>query len=271
MIAPAPSLPASLTEAETRALRRFQIWLEKNLPGQVRRFILFGSKARGEVHPHSDMDLFVELSEGAPEQRDKVLDFALALMAEEEIDLSVIINDTAHVQSEIDLGTPFIRNVALDGLLLIGESIQVGKGKPDEVARAFFESAHHRLNATRLLIDGQEWRDAVSRAYYAMLDAADGVLAAIGLTPQSHAGTISLFSLHMVKTGRVERRYSRLLDEIQKSRLEADYERMIPVTEEKARSALATAEDFVATTAALLPQLLAEPAQADSNGGEAGE
>ncbi|MBI3362414.1 MAG: HEPN domain-containing protein, partial [Chloroflexi bacterium] len=247
------TLPATLSEAEARALRKFQAWLDATMPGQVRRLILFGSKARGDTHGESDVDVFLELSEATPERYDRVLDFTRDLMFDDEVDLAPIVYGPDELERLIDLGAPFVRNVAKDGIPLIGEGITVGKGKPEEVARTFMESARHRLNAARLLLEGSEWRDAVSRAYYAALDAADGALAIIGIAPQSHAGTLNLFSLHLVKPGRVEGRYGGLLNQIQKWRLEADYQRMQPVTEERARAAFAIAQDFVAVVEALLP------------------
>ena len=148
----------------------------------------------------------------------------------------------------------------------------VGKGKPEEVARAFLKGAHERLTSTRVLVEASQWRDAVSLAYYAVLDAADGALAVVGVTPKSHAGTLVLFSLHLIKPGRAPSRYSKVLDQIQKSRVHADYERMKEVTEADARSAQAMAGDFVAMIEGMIPELLAEnaskPAEEDSAGAD---
>jgi predicted nucleotidyltransferase len=55
-----------MSEAEARAVRKFQDWLQQALPGQVERLILFGSKARGDAHAESDIDVLVELREATP-------------------------------------------------------------------------------------------------------------------------------------------------------------------------------------------------------------
>jgi hypothetical protein len=264
--APPLTLPPSLSEAEARVLSAFHDWLLQTMPDQVERLILFGSKARGDTHPGSDVDVFLVLREATPEQRSRVLDFTVDLTMEHEVDLTAIIYGHDELQQQVEIGTPLVRNVAMEGIPLIGEEIRVGKGKPEEVARKFLEGAHERLTSTRLLVEGGQYRDAISRAYYAVLDAADGALAIPGLAPKSHEGAMMLFSFHLIKAGRVAGRYGGLLNKIQKARLEADYNRMIDFTEPEARTALTEAEDFVAMVEALIPQLLAEQAAEGAEG-----
>ncbi len=262
-------LPSTLSEKEARALVRLEHWLHTTMPDQVERLILFGSKARGDAHPESDVDVALVLREATHERRARVQDFTVDLMLEEEpVDLTAIVYDHTELQHLADIGAPLVRNIAEEGIPLVGEGIKVGKGKPEEVVRAFLNGAHERLISARVLIDAGQWRDAVSRAYYAVLDAADGALAATPITPKSHAGTLNLFSLRFIQAGRVEGRYGRLLNHIQKSRLEADYERMAVITESNAREALAEAEDFVAMVECLLPDLLKEE---EANDGEIGD
>jgi len=257
-LAPPLTLPASLSEAEARVLSAFCDWLMETMPDQVERLILFGSKARGDTHPASDVDVFLVLREATPEQRSRVLDFTVDLTMEHEVDLTAIVYGHDELQQQVEIGTPLVRNVAMEGIPLIGEGIKVGKGKPEEVARKFLKGAHERLTSTRLLVEGGQYRDAISRAYYAVLDAADGALAILGLTPKSHEGTMMLFSFHLIKAGRVDSRYNGILNKIQKARLAADYNRMIDFTESEARTALTEAEDFVSMVEALIPDLLAE-------------
>jgi len=247
-------LPATLSAAEAETLRRVQDWLLQTMPDQVERLILFGSKARGDGHPKSDLDLALVLSEATPEREKCVGEFVVDLM-QEGLNITVIVFGHAGLEYQAEIGEPLIRNIAEEGIPLIGEGVIVGKGKPQVVARTFLESAHERLHSTRLLVDGGQWRDAVSRPYYAVLAAADGALGAMSITPKSHAGTLNLFSLHLVKPGKVAPRYARLLDEIQRARMNADYYLMKPVTEDEARWALERAEDFVAMVEALLPEL----------------
>ena len=52
-----------------------------------------------------------------------------------------------------------------------------------------------RLRSAELLAGAGQSRDAISRAYYAVLAAAHACLAANGIRAHSHAGTIRQFSL----------------------------------------------------------------------------
>jgi len=236
------------------------------MPGQVERLILFGSKARDDAHPHSDVDVLVVVKEITREQDDRVADYMGNALVEKGVNLAAIVLRSKNLQEQIEIGTPFVRNIAQDGIPLFGEGIKVGKGKPEEVARAFLKGAHERLVSTRLLVEGGQYRDAISRAYYAILDAADGALALVGITPKSHEGTLTWFSLRFVKAGRVDSRYSGILNIIQKARLRADYNRMIEFSEADARTAQADAEDFVAMVEKLIPELLAEQAAEEAEG-----
>lgn len=51
----------ALTENEQRALDEYRNLLLRRFPGQVERLVLFGSKARGEATPSSDIDVLVVL------------------------------------------------------------------------------------------------------------------------------------------------------------------------------------------------------------------
>jgi predicted nucleotidyltransferase len=53
------------SEAVHEALTSYRERLERELPGQARRVVLFGSWARGEAHEDSDVDILVVLSDGA--------------------------------------------------------------------------------------------------------------------------------------------------------------------------------------------------------------
>jgi uncharacterized protein (UPF0332 family) len=54
------------------------------------------------------------------------------------------------------------------------------------------ESAEERLKAARLLLERQMYADAVSRAYYAVFQAARAALATRDLESKKHSGIIGL-------------------------------------------------------------------------------
>jgi uncharacterized protein (UPF0332 family) len=100
--------------------------------------------------------------------------------------------------------------------------------------------------------------EAMSCVFYAFLDAADAALAARSIRTKSHAGTISLFSLHFIKPRLVEAKYSRWFKRARKFRLEANYARKHDFTPEEVQEAINWATEFVRTIENLLPNLFAK-------------
>lgn len=110
----------------------------------------------------------------------------------------------------------------------------------------YLESAKERLASSEQLIKIGNYRDAISRAYYAFLDAADAALLTKDVRSKSHAGSISQFGMHFIKTNLLDKKYNRWFRKIERARLEADYERQKKFTPEDAEEALREAKEFVA-------------------------
>ena len=53
-----------LNPSEKKWLETYQITLNESYPGLVERLTLFGSKARGNFHPDSDLDLVLIIRDG---------------------------------------------------------------------------------------------------------------------------------------------------------------------------------------------------------------
>jgi len=241
---------------EILAVEEFKERLLAELPGQVKDIILFGSKARGDAHPGSDIDLLVVVDRRAPEVDDVISEITADTLLEQRIDISALDFTTDQIAELAAIGTPFIRNVADEGIVLKGGPIVVGKGDPAKVAQGFIESARGRLRSARAVQEVGEYGNAMSLVFYAFLDAADAALAARSIRTKSHAGTIDLFSLPFIKPGLVDARYSRWFKQARKFRLQADYERKRDFTPEQANEAIDQATEFVGVIENLLPSLL---------------
>ncbi len=241
---------------ELLAVEEFKERLLAELPGQVKDIILFGSKARGDAHPGSDIDLLVIVDRRTPKVSDVISDITADTLLERRIDISALDFTDDEIAEWSAIGTPLMRNVAEEGIVLKGEPIVVGKGDPVKVAQGFIESAHGRLRSARAVQEIGEYGNAMSLVYYAFLDAADAALAARTIRTKSHAGTISLFSLHFIKPGLVEAKYSGWFKRAHKFRLDADYERKRDFTSEQVNEAIDQATEFVEVIESLLPSLL---------------
>ncbi|PID99963.1 MAG: DNA-binding protein [Thiothrix nivea] len=81
--------------------------------------------------------------------------------------------------------------------------------------------------SAQLLLNAGDHDGASNRAYYAMFDAARAGLTVISgvniETIRSHNGLITVFSQHLVKTGRLEVELGRNLNRVEEIRLIADY------------------------------------------------
>jgi hypothetical protein len=241
---------------ELLAVEEFKRRILAELPGQVKAIILFGSKARGDAHPGSDIDLLVIVDHRTPEVDDVISEITAETLLEQRIDISALDFTSDEIAEWAALGTPLMRNVAEEGIVLKGEPIVVGKGDPAKVAQGFIESAHGRLRSARAVREIGEYGNAMSLVYYAFLDAADAALAARTIRTKSHAGTISLFGLHFIKPGLVDAKYSRWFRRARKFRLQADYERKRDFTLEQVNEAIDQATEFVGVIESLLPSLL---------------
>jgi uncharacterized protein (UPF0332 family) len=118
--------------------------------------------------------------------------------------------------------------------------------------------AERALASAWLLFDAGDFDGSCNRAYYAVFDAAKAALAAKQAPPEAieartHAGLISAFSLHIVKTGFVAVDHGRAFNRLHELRTIADY-RDEGLGDAAIRQALAEADAFLAAVAKLLPE-----------------
>jgi uncharacterized protein (UPF0332 family) len=110
---------------------------------------------------------------------------------------------------------------------------------------ARLKRAKQHLKSARDLIRNDDFADSVSRAYYAIFQAARALLALEGTESRKHSGVVSLFNRHFVKTGKVDKRLGVILKDARRSREMADYTELAEFSREDAEAQLADAEAFV--------------------------
>ena len=131
---------------------------------------------------------------------------------------------------------------------------------PGEVKRAqtFMELAEEKLEVARELLELRRYDDAVSRAYYTMFYAAKALLLLEGIETRRHRSVTAYFGQRFVKTGRVARHYSRLLQEAMEARGIADYDPEVRATRQKAEKAIANTEEFLLKAKELFAEILGQ-------------
>jgi len=115
--------------------------------------------------------------------------------------------------------------------------------------------AHESLEAARVLLENGFYRDAISRAYYAMFYAASALLRAKGVVTKSHRGVIAKFGLEFVNKGIVEKYYAKALSLAETSRERADYDPTYRPSEEEAESIIEDVERFIERVEKALEEL----------------
>ena len=105
--------------------------------------------------------------------------------------------------------------------------------------------AKKALLAAKTLLENQLYEDCVSRAYYEVLHAAKAALSIEGVEPQSHHAVRRMFGLHLVKTGKIEKEFARILTAEQEDREIGDYDIHIEIEQDTALKRVRDAEKFV--------------------------
>jgi uncharacterized protein len=103
-----------LSPLEQGTLEALRGRLTERFGGRLREFVLFGSRARGEGHEESDLDVLVLVDGLRPEERRGVLDLCLDLELDSGLSIEPIVRDAATWQRSSALG----REVEKDGVHL---------------------------------------------------------------------------------------------------------------------------------------------------------
>lgn len=105
--------------------------------------------------------------------------------------------------------------------------------------------AKKALLAAKKLLEEELYEDCVSRAYYAVLHAAKAALATVGIEPESHDAVRRLFGLYLVKAGKIEKEFSKILTAEYEDREIGDYAVDIEIDKDRADLRVKQAETFI--------------------------
>lgn len=114
-----------------------------------------------------------------------------------------------------------------------------------EEAQGWLHRAEETLAAATALLDAGFYREATSRAYYAMFYAARAALALEGIHVHKHSAVISAFGRRLANARRVSQHLHRTLLVAFEDRGDADYELAWEPTRENAERRLSEAKEFV--------------------------
>ncbi len=107
------------------------------------------------------------------------------------------------------------------------------------------ESAKERLDSAKILLISGNYKDSIGRSYYAMFTAVRALLAKDGIDYSKHAGVISYFQKTYIKTGQLDKKYSKYLSQAFQIRNNTDYSDFFVVSQSDAKEQYEKAEEFL--------------------------
>jgi uncharacterized protein (UPF0332 family) len=119
------------------------------------------------------------------------------------------------------------------------------KHPSQEEIRREVERSTKSIGAAERLFEEGFLEDAISRSYYAILHAAKAVLLFENVQVDSHEAVKRLLSLHLIKTNKIDSKYSKILREQQDDRYLADYDVAFSPESERVQRRIEDAKDFL--------------------------
>ncbi len=108
----------ALSTEEKSALMQFKADLEQALGSQLIELKLFGSKARGDDQPDSDMDVLVIVASDDWHLRDKVYDIATDILLQMDVCISPKVISKNRFDRLCKEGTSFMHHVSKDAITI---------------------------------------------------------------------------------------------------------------------------------------------------------
>jgi predicted nucleotidyltransferase len=115
-----------LTPTEQQAVLEFVHLLQERFNGRVRSALLFGSKARGEGSPDSDLDVLVVIDSDDWRVHKQIRYLAADICLKYDLNLSPRVWSTSHRREMEELQTLLYQNIRRDGVNLLALSPAAG-------------------------------------------------------------------------------------------------------------------------------------------------
>ena len=106
----------SLTVQEQHTLQQFKKALGERFGSDIVEIRVFGSKARGDAGPESDLDVLVVTERDDWRLKEQIGRVATGILLEEGIYLSIKVFGRSFYQQLVEMETPFIKNVLRESI-----------------------------------------------------------------------------------------------------------------------------------------------------------
>lgn len=108
-----------LTEEEQKWLDDYRNALSEQFPGVIERMIIYGSKARGDSHPDSDIDILIIVPDSASDIKLKIRRLGYSLAAVSEAVPSIFAYTTSEWNMYKQIRLPLVEAIERDGMVII--------------------------------------------------------------------------------------------------------------------------------------------------------
>ena len=102
----------------------------------------------------------------------------------------------------------------------------------NEYIRYRIETAYKTFDAAKMLADNEFWNSSVNRLYYSLFYAVNALLVLNEIKTKTHSSIKSQFSLHFIKSGKIDKKYGKLLAKLFDWRQKGDYDNLVEYDKE---------------------------------------
>lgn len=122
----------------------------------------------------------------------------------------------------------------------------------DELVQYRLEAAKEKLLSAKVLLDAGMYKDSVGRSYYSIFSAIRAILAIRQVDFSKHTGVIAYFQREYIKTGILDKKYSKYLQQAFQIRNSCDYDDFFIVSRkdaeeqfERGKELLSVIEEYI--------------------------
>ena len=115
----------------------------------------------------------------------------------------------------------------------------------DDYVKYRFQRAKESFDEALIMADNERWNAVVNRLYYSCYYAVIALLLKNNLETQSHDGARTLFGLHFIKTGVIDKQYGKFFTKLFDYRQKGDYGDLFDYDEKITMPLIKQAKEFI--------------------------
>ena len=108
------------------------------------------------------------------------------------------------------------------------------------------------------LLKNQDDESASNRLYYALFYATNAILILKGLSAKKHSGVKRFFDLYFVKSGLIDKKFSKIFEDVREIREESDYNFFYEINKAEVDRNFARVEEFIDYMEVFISKVMAE-------------